>query len=145
MTELADKGVGSASTSTASRLRPKAGRPRRRCREPGERKRHIHVAALEPPAQKCNSLRQRPQNVALLAAQVLRCLYLQHPYKMLLRLLDVSQLHVGEGETVHDLRVRNLDLAGTGAGSREPSSCLPPCRRWRQKKTARSIVKWKTH
>lgn len=40
------------------------------------------------PAQKRNSLRQRPQNVALEAAQVLRCLYLQHPYKMLLRRLD---------------------------------------------------------
>jgi hypothetical protein len=58
---------------------------------------------------------------------------------MLLHLLDVSQLHVGEGETVHDLQVYGLDLAGTGAGSREPSSRLPPCRRWRQKKRNFSI------
>ena len=92
------------------------------------------MVALEAPAQKSNSLRQRPQNVALQAAQVLRCLYLQHPYKMLLRLLDVSQLHAGEGEIVHDLWVHGLDLAWIGAGSREPSSYIPPCRRWRKKK-----------
>ena len=125
-------GVGSA--STLSRLRPQSQKAEAEDAGSPENAEGIFTWWLEAPAQKSNSLRQRPQNVALEAAQVLRCLYLQHPYKMLLRLLDVSQLHVGEGETVHDLRVHGLDLAGTGAGSREPSSRLPPCRRWRQKK-----------
>jgi hypothetical protein len=32
--------------------------------------------------------------------------------EMLLRMLDIYQLHVGEGEAVHVLRVRGIDLKG---------------------------------
>jgi len=126
------------------RLRPKTGRPRRRCQEPGERKRHIHMVALEAPAQKSNSLRQRPQNVALQAAQVLRCLYLQHPYKNAPSPARCLQLHAGEGEIVHDLWVHGLDLAWIGAGSREPSSYILLAEDGAKKRNARSIVK-ETH
>lgn len=64
-------GVGSASTSTASRPRPQ--RQKGRGEDAGS-----PIFTWWPwraPAQKSNSLRQRPQNVALEAAQVLLCLY----------------------------------------------------------------------
>lgn len=44
------------------------------------------------------------------AAQVLGCLHLQHLLEMLLGRLHVSQLHIGEGEAVHSLRVLGIDL-----------------------------------
>ncbi|MDD4162885.1 MAG: hypothetical protein PHW87_10465 [Methanothrix sp.] len=40
------------------------------------------------------------------------CLHLQHYLEMLLGLLDVSQLHVSEGEAVRGLRVPGVGLVG---------------------------------
>jgi len=68
MTELADRGFFIYSEQAPAKDR----KTEAKMQEPGERKRHIHMVALEAPAQKSNSLRQRPQNVALQAAQVLR-------------------------------------------------------------------------
>jgi hypothetical protein len=57
--------------------------------------------------------RNLPQPISGQAAQVLGCLHLQHLLEKLLGLLDVSQLHVGEGEAVHGLRVSGIDLEGS--------------------------------
>jgi len=46
------------------------------------------------------------------ATQVLGCLHLLHLLEMLLDMLDVFQLYIGEGETVHGLRVLGVDFEG---------------------------------
>ena len=86
---------------------PAGTRPRKSRRaQPGRRPIQPRPPGLQPPDGNL------PQPIPGQAAQVLGCLHLQHLLEMLLGLLDISQLQVGEGETVHGPRVRGIDLEG---------------------------------
>ena len=66
---------------------------------------------MEAPAQKSISLRQHKSSGAFISSTRIKCSFASS---------IVSQLHVGEGEAVHDLRVHGLDRSLNGRRINRP-------------------------